>query len=272
MTLILVGSPKGGVGKTTLCAGLADALVRSGHRVIALDLDPQNGLRLHFGVPITEQSGFMSALPGGGDWRTKLRPTAFGVQLLPHGATDLRQALALHASIDRTPELLAGPVREMLSTPGTIVLADLPPGASAVLAALVPVASLLVAVLLADPASTALLPDIENGQFLGSGTLAALTGPRLVVALNQVDPNSRLSRSTAEAVARYLGPRLIGAICRDEAVGESLAHQKPLLAHSPDSVAGRDLRGLAAAISALLTAMAAPPMGVAPPAPLWGLG
>jgi len=271
MTLILMASPKGGVGKTTLCAGVADALVRSGRHVIALDLDPQNGLRLHFGVPITDQAGFMRALPAAGDWRSKIRPTASGVQLLPHGATDLRQALALHASIDRAPEMLAGPVRDMLSEHGAIVLADLPPGASAVLAALVPVASILVAVLLADPASTALLPDIESGQFHGSGTLSTLTGPRVVVALNQVDPNSRLSRSTAEAVARYLGPRLIGAVCRDDAVAESLAHQRPLLAHAPDSMPAHDLRGLAAAIGALLPNLA-PPTAAAPPPPLWGRG
>ncbi len=51
MPLICVCSPKGGVGKTTLAANLAWALARAGSKVLALDFDVQNALRLHFGVP-----------------------------------------------------------------------------------------------------------------------------------------------------------------------------------------------------------------------------
>jgi cellulose synthase operon protein YhjQ len=272
MALLLMASPKGGVGKTTLSAGLAHALSRVRPRVIALDLDPQNALRLHFGVPITDPAGFVAGLPMGADWRASLRQTPYGVGLLAHGATDLRGAVALHAAIERAPELLAGPVRDMLADPGTLVVADLPPGASPVLAALAPLAALLVAVLLPDPASTALLPHIEQGRFLGRGTLATLGAPRIVVALNQVDPHSALSRSTAEAVARHLGPRLVGAVCREDSVAEALAWQRPLLAHAPDSAPGRDLADLAAAVAALLPPPAVPAAAAPPPPPLWGLG
>ena len=215
MPLLLVASPKGGVGKTTISAGLADAFARTGRRVIALDLDPQNALRLHFGVPVQDHAGFLTALPRGQDWRAFLRPTESGVLLLPHGGSDLRGALELQAEIARSPEILAGPVRLMLGEPDTIVLADLPPGASPVLAALSPLASLLLVVLLPDSASTALLPDIDQGRFLGRGTLAALGAPPLRFVLNQVDHHSPLSRRTAEAVARHLGPRLLGAIARE---------------------------------------------------------
>jgi cellulose synthase operon protein YhjQ len=272
MPLLLLASPKGGVGKTTLSAGLADALARAGRRVIALDLDPQNALRLHFGVPLTDRAGFMTGLPQRMPWRASLRATPSGVQLLPHGGTDLRGAVALHAAIEQEPELLAAPVREMLAEAGTIVVADTPPGASPVLAALAPLASLLIAVLLPDAASTALLPDIEQGRFLGRGTLAALGAPRIVVVLNQVDSGSAMSRRTAEAVARHLGPRLIGAIAREDAVAESLAWQRPLQQHAPHSAAARDLADLAAAILPLLAPP--PPQAAASPAepPLLGLG
>jgi cellulose biosynthesis protein BcsQ len=52
MPLLCLASPKGGVGKTTLAANLACGLAGLGARVVALDLDPQNALRLHFGVPL----------------------------------------------------------------------------------------------------------------------------------------------------------------------------------------------------------------------------
>ncbi|WP_441294732.1 ParA family protein, partial [Herbaspirillum sp. B65] len=43
--VIAVVSPKGGVGKTTLCSALACSLARHG-RVIAVDLDPQNACNI----------------------------------------------------------------------------------------------------------------------------------------------------------------------------------------------------------------------------------
>ncbi|WP_100641843.1 ParA family protein [Alteromonas facilis] len=40
---------KGGVGKTTMCANLADALALKGHKVVAVDMDPQGHLSQYLG-------------------------------------------------------------------------------------------------------------------------------------------------------------------------------------------------------------------------------
>ncbi|MBR0684086.1 AAA family ATPase [Roseomonas eburnea] len=259
MPLLCVASPKGGVGKTSIVAGLADALKRAGRTVVAIDSDPQNALRLHLGLPITDGAGYLARLPDRPDWRACLRRTPAGIDLLPHGETDMRGALASAAMLEREPDLLAGPVRAMLADPATIVVADTPPGASVALSILQPQAALVLAVLLADAASTALLPDIESGRFLGQGTLGTLNGPKLLVALNQVDRGSRLSIAAAEGVAAHLGPRLAGAVCRDDAVAEALACQQPIGAHAPGSQPARDIADLAAALLRHL-----PPPAVAP--------
>lgn len=60
MPLICVCSPKGGVGKTTLAANLTYALARSGSKVLAIDFDMQNALRLHFGVPLSDERGYVA--------------------------------------------------------------------------------------------------------------------------------------------------------------------------------------------------------------------
>ena len=70
--LIAVASPKGGVGKTTCAAHLAYGIAAAGYRTLALDLDPQNSLRLHFGIPLGEAGG----LARGG-------PPACGLFLVP---------------------------------------------------------------------------------------------------------------------------------------------------------------------------------------------
>lgn len=126
MTLILVRSPKGGVGRTTVVAGLAVALARHGHAVTAVDLDPQDSLKLHFG-----------GLPGGD------RPeTAFGVSLPAMAGSD-------------PVKLMQG----MLADDG-VVIADLPAHDAGLADALVPMAGLDIVVFLADAGSMAMLPRI----------------------------------------------------------------------------------------------------------------
>lgn len=255
MPLICFASPKGGVGKTTLAANVTDALRRRGHRVLAMDFDPQNALRLHFAVPIGETSGFMSELLQRPDWRGLVRRTPSGAFILPHGATDMRGALNIQQALDREPELLAGPMRAILADPNLVVIADTPPGASHALSILAPMSSMVCAVLLADATSAALVPEISSGAFLGSGSMGALLAGRLRVVLNGIEPTSRLSRAVSEMVARHLGTRLLGAICREEMVAEALAAQRFLLDVAPNSQAALDLQETTTAIEAALTAV-----------------
>lgn len=248
MPLICLASPKGGVGKTSLAAGIAAAIRASGRRVLAIDLDPQNALRLHLGMPIGDTGGFLAELQRRTDWRRAMRPTPSGIDLLPYGETDMRGALATGALLEREPDLLAAPLRAMLADPSMVVVADTPPGASQALAILLPQASLVVAVLLADAGSTALLPEIETGRFLGRGTLGGLFAARLRIVLNQVDRHSRLSVVAAEAMAAHFGPRLLGAVCRDDSMAEALACQQPVGTFDAGSAPARDITDIAAAL------------------------
>lgn len=263
MPLICIASPKGGVGKTTLSANLADALRRQGRRVLAMDLDPQNALRLHFGISLNERGGFLAQLARGLSWRDAVRQTPAGVALLPHGTVGMADALATVAMLERAPELLVGPLREMLADPALIVVADLPPGPSRALELMAPHAAMTVVVLLADANGAALMPEVDSGRFLGLGALYGPQPDRLRLVLNQVDYGSRLSRAVAEALARHLGPRLLGALAREDAVGEALAAQRLLLDSAPASRTALDLRELGQRVAAAL------PMPVEPVAGWW---
>lgn len=258
MPLILFASPKGGVGKTTLTANLAHALALRGRRVLAIDCDPQNALRLHFGAPIAEREGWLGNLLRQPDMRPSLRHTASGVVMLPYGTADLDGSLALSAALGRQPQLLAAPLGALLADGSLTILADLPPGPSQVLAVLAPLAAMIVCVLAAEPMSAALVPEIESGRFLGEGPAAAALVQRLRVVVNGVDLASPLSRGAAEAVARHVGWRLLGAVSREEAVAEALACQALVLDHAPRSRAAADLREVAEGIA---EALAAPRQG-----------
>lgn len=141
---------KGGVGKTTLVALLADLLVREGRQVLAADEDPQMNLALTLGIPfdqaekivplsrnreyIEEKIGAPPGASGGGLLR--LNPDVddvverFGFQVKPN------LSLLAMGSVDKAaagclcPEnnLLKAVMRFIVLKPGEVILVDTPAG------------------------------------------------------------------------------------------------------------------------------------------------
>jgi CO dehydrogenase maturation factor len=137
---------KGGVGKTTLVALLAELFTRGGYRVLAADEDPQMNLAQNLGVPLEEIDKIVplsqnksyveektGAKPGSG-WGGLLRLNPdvsdvvqrFGLQLNP------KLSLLSMGSVDQAatgclcPEnnLLKAVMRFVVLKPGEIILVD----------------------------------------------------------------------------------------------------------------------------------------------------
>lgn len=252
MPLICFASPNGGVGRTTFAANIARALLRAGTRMVALDLDPQNTLGMHFGMDLRDAFGFLATARYAADpraaWRAALRATSSGVAYLPHGQIGLDGAVQLNQALAATPEILAAPVRDMLSVQGVTIVADLPPGPSPALAALLPLIDLMVVPMLADAVSMAQIPGIEAGRFTGAVSGHGLPADRVVFVLNQLDRRNRLARATADAATLHLGRRLVGVVHRDEHVPEAIAAQRLLVDVAPGARATQDIDAVAQAI------------------------
>jgi cellulose synthase operon protein YhjQ len=265
MPIVCFASPKGGVGKTTLAANVASRFAQTGQRTLALDLDPQNALRLHFGIPADDGAGFASKLTQGADWRAARRRTRSGVELLPFGQCDLPAAIALSTDLTRTPTLLTEPIRQMRIGGDAWLVVDTPPGPSAQLSAVLPLVDLLITVLLVDAASISQIPAVENGDSYG----VAFTHDRrqrVMFVLNQFDPRTRLGASIRDGAARHLGHRLLGVIYRDENVGEAAAAQQMVAEYMPASKAAHDLAELTRVILGRLRDIASGvPMPMAAP-------
>lgn len=256
MPLILFTSPKGGVGKTTLAAHVAAIFAKRGQRVLAIDLDPQNALRLHLGLSLRDEAGYAHTLDQQPDWQDAAVDTPSGVRLLPFGASDPRRVLEMGLALLDRPDILLAPVRSMLADPALIVIADLPPGPSAALTALTMLADLVVMVLLADAGSASLIPQIISGQVYGRGTMASRMAERTGVVMNQADLDSPLSAAVLDSAVHAFGPRLLGAVCRDDVLAEALANRTLLT--SGTGGAAEDLAVLTDSIAARLRAAAAP--------------
>lgn len=86
---VAVGNFKGGVAKTTTAMVLAQGLAMRGHRVLAIDVDPQGSLTTLFGIlPETEVEEEMTIVPicrgEAQDIRYAIQPTYWdGIDLVP---------------------------------------------------------------------------------------------------------------------------------------------------------------------------------------------
>ncbi|POP45237.1 cellulose synthase operon protein YhjQ [Superficieibacter electus] len=249
MPLICVCSPKGGVGKTTLAANLTYALARSGSKVLAIDFDMQNALRLHFGVPLSDERGYVAKSAESYDWGQDVLTAGGNIFVLPYGDVSEEQRLTFEHNLATDEHFLARGLGSLLNYPGLVIVADFPPGPSAALKAITPFADMHLVTLLADTASMSLLPHIENQRLTG-GELNHNHGHFFVI--NQSDTRRQISRDVTAFLEERLGEQLLGIIHRDESVCEANASQKSIFDFSPSSAAAFDIEIIARKIVAKL--------------------
>ncbi|MGL5564712.1 MAG: cellulose synthase operon protein YhjQ/BcsQ, partial [Plesiomonas sp.] len=72
MITVALQGIRGGVGTTSIVAGLALAARRQGARVLAVDLCPDNQLPLHFGRPHDEVCGWGLLADPTNNWRSAI--------------------------------------------------------------------------------------------------------------------------------------------------------------------------------------------------------
>jgi cellulose synthase operon protein YhjQ len=242
MPVVCFASPKGGVGRTTLAATVGVALGRLGWRVVVIDLDRQNALRLNFELP-DELPGIVDEVDSGRDWNELAVETPAGIFLIPFGAVAGMDAMRVHTHVAQHPGWLRQRLTPFMTQRDLVAVVDMPPGPSAINVELDPLADLHVIVLLADAMSLAVLPKLQHGDYLLTTT--AERTPQIGYVLNQVDPRRQLCRDVLALSRDVLGETLYGMVHQDEAVAEAAACQLTVLDYAPDSVACHDIMAVA---------------------------
>lgn len=239
--VVAVSSLKGGVGRTMLAANLASALVQSGRRAMAVDLDAQNALGAHFGRGPAPERGVAELhaeiLPGVERGAAAVRGEA---GCMPFGAATDEEMTALEARLQSDPSWLKRRI-DAVTPPGCeFVVLDTPGHRSPWLSRALELADVVLAVVGADPASYLTLPAFEGllAQTRGSraGGLAA------TYVVNQFDAASNVRRDVVASLRQLFPGRVAPMVIHaDEAVKDALGRQQTLFREATHSQALADI-------------------------------
>lgn len=252
MKVLAIASAKGGVGKTTVTANLATALSHAGHPVLVADLDPQNALRLHFGLEPSAIDGISRATLAGTPWRASCARSERGVAVLPYGVVNEDDRDLFESHLAAHPHWLRDHLAHLGMVRHAIVLIDTPPGPSVYLRQALAAADMALLVTLPDAASFATLPMMET--LVDSYTAGSDDYRGHLHLINQADASRQLSADVAQVMRGQFGERFVGAVHRDQAVAEALAYDQSVFDYSIDSQAAADLMEVAKTVHARLSA------------------
>ncbi|XBS68484.1 cellulose biosynthesis protein BcsQ [Acerihabitans sp. KWT182] len=233
MPVIALSGIRGGAGATSITAALAWALCQAGESVLAVDLSPDNLLRLHFNMPFEQARGWARAEIDGEGWREGameyLEPLAF----LPFGRTSAEERSMLLDPLQSGREDWGRHLSRLCAGRRyRWVLLDIPGGESAISKQCLP---------FADHVMMVINPDANCHARLHQQALPA--GSRLLI--NGYRPTSGLQQDILKLWLQTLEGVLPIIIHRDEAMAEALAAKQPLGEYRPDSNAAEEIVTLA---------------------------
>lgn len=244
MNVVSVVSAKGGVGKSTTAANLAVALHQLGHPVLAIDLDPQNGLRYHFSFEAGAGPGLVHAQA---HLESLIEPTPSGVALISYGQCDESSRLDFERRLAQEPSWLAQRLKQLGLADNAVVVLDTPPGPSVYMTQALTAASFGLVVVLPDAGSYVTLPQMKS---LFESYCFGREGFRdYGFVVNQIDQSRVLSRDVVAMLRSSFGDRVVGRIHQDQAISEAMAFGQTVLEYAHNSEGASNIRSCAATVS-----------------------
>ncbi|WP_145194072.1 ParA family protein [Planctomycetes bacterium Poly30] len=232
---VMIGSQKGGVGKTTTTINLGAAFSERGKHVLVVDTDPVSSVAASLHLEVPDFCGLERAAAGNAD--AILRDVEPGLDVLPCSPTDFRSDVRIGGWIQQLGE-------QEFEDPYDLILVDSSPYTGPRSRDLLCSADELLLVIRAEPLSYRTLPSfLHDLRRLDNLDL----GPNLrgiILTLPQGEP---LGGRWENGLRNRFGSRMMPqAVPYDSVVGYSLAQGLPVVISDPESVPAQQYLELAA--------------------------
>ena len=233
MQIITTAVIKGGTGKTTTAAALAQAAAASGKRVLAIDLDPQANLTFFLGADQNAPGSYQ--LLHGADPADILQDTQQGIVTIA-ASPDLATERTGPASAKRLQAALL-PIREDFD----LIIIDTPPQMGELTFNALQAATGLLIPLETDNSSLQGLYQVTDiaQQLKRSNPELSIIG----TILTRYDPRPKLNRYIRDVIAeqgKKIGARFLMGIRAGIAIREAQALQLSLYEYAPKSKPAQD--------------------------------
>lgn len=227
--ILTVAIQKGGTGKTTTAAVLAQAAAHEGRRVLAIDLDPQGQLGFTLGA-VTGGRGSFDLLSGAAAAKGIIQRTGAGIDVIP-ASWELSTVTSGRGTARRLQRAL-----EPIKGKYDLVVIDTPPTAGELQYNALQASTGALFPLQADIYNLQSLYQITDTarQIQGSNPALQILG----FILTMYDGRSTLARQMKDTItdqAAALGVPYLGAIRAAVAVKEAAALQESLFEYAPKS-------------------------------------
>lgn len=233
MPVIALQGVRGGLGTTSVTAALAWALQQLGESVLAIDLSPDNLLRLHFNTPFELDRGWARAELDGTGWQQGAMRYCKKLDFLPFGRLNATERLKVRQSASGTAQRWQDFLAQLRASGHyRWILLDIPAGDDSQNEQLLA---------LADQVFLLLNPDANCHARLHQQPLP--TGCHLLI--NHYSSASPLQQDLHQLWLQTLAGLLPLVIHRDEALAEAMAVKQPLGEYRPESLAADEVLTLA---------------------------
>lgn len=233
MPVIALQGVRGGLGTTSVTAALAWALQQLDEPVLAIDLSPDNLLRLHFNTPFELDRGWARAELDGTGWQQGAMRYCKKLDFLPFGRLNAAERLKIRHSESGTAQRWQDFLAQLRASGHyRWILLDIPAGDDPQIEQLLT---------LVDQVFLLLSPDANCHARLHQQPLP--TGCHLLI--NHYSSASPLQQDLHQLWLQTLAGLLPLVIHRDEALAEAMAVKQPLGEYRPESLAADEVLTLA---------------------------